>query len=779
MQQENWAKIADIYARIVELPEEQREGELARLGLGADDETALRRLLVINTRQTGFLATGGAIGHDLDHLGAGDVVGSWRVLEMIGAGGMGEVYRVERADGHYSQIAALKRITLSDKAAFERFERERQILAQLEHPNIGRLIDGGIDDKGAPFLVMEFIEGQTLSDYVADRKLTREQILQLYLKVCGALSHAHGRLVLHRDLKPTNILVMANGEVKIIDFGVAGLIDEAEADLKSPMTFLYAAPEQYEGRRASVETDVFSLGVVLWELLSEERLFRKGPDLSLNLTGLPRDLRMIVQKATEADPTNRYNTVDAFADDLRRYLSRDPVAARSGGIGYRINRLISKYPSVSFLAACLVAALIVGVVGTTSMMLRAQQALRERNLAFVQSQTSAAQAQAARNTFRTIIARASDAAGDTEKTLPEIIGDEIDRLAPQFVENPEQVGASLFALAQLNEQRGDLALTLRALQPQADHPEILTSVSAPSLMRHGVFSIYSGEIDGAEASLKRAIALMSEAPDLHADDLLLARGYLAEITGDTEAMEEVVTDVIARSETLDLSSDAARNKFAELIEASSYWAIILDDRPRTIAMLEKALDVNRQIKGPKSIKDSTFLNNLIGQYQRAGELARAQALNDELVDLLTASVGPSVDLGLAWRMRGTLLSDTGDQAGAISAFGKAADLFRAYDVEDSDILFYTELDIARCMARNGEIERAAERFERLRVENEALLASLPVAAGTFHLKRGEARLYAGDTDAGRKDLNQALKIFDEDGSRPDLIRIAQEKLDQL
>jgi serine/threonine protein kinase len=200
-------------------------------------------------------------------------IGAYNILEEIGRGGMGEVYRAGRADGQYEKEVAIKLVRggYDTAAVLERFRHERQILASLDHPNIARLLDGGTTDEGIPYLVMELIEGTPIDVYCDERKLNVTERLRLFSQVCSAVQYAHQRLVIHRDIKPGNILVTKEGVPKLLDFGIAKILDPAaisETTVASPMTPEYASPEQIRGEPITTASDVYSLGVVLYQLLT-------------------------------------------------------------------------------------------------------------------------------------------------------------------------------------------------------------------------------------------------------------------------------------------------------------------------------------------------------------------------------------------------------------------------------------------------------------------------------------------------------------------------------
>jgi tetratricopeptide (TPR) repeat protein len=346
----------------------------------------------------------------------GSRLGAYRLIELIGRGGMGEVYLAERDDDHYHARVAIKlvRIDHDPSRVAWRLRSERQILAQLEHPNIARLIDGGATEDGVPYLVMELIEGQPIDVYCEERDLTIAQRVRLFLQVCAAVSFAHQRLVVHRDLKPGNILVTADGTVKLLDFGIAKLLEtEAEtqpvrgdAEMTAThvrvMTLEYASPEQVRGDPITTVSDVYSLGVVLYRLLTGRSPYREtnaaeraveilsdslpskpstalddtrvrpvvGPQPQAQISrkrmkrALQGDLDNVLLVALRKEPERRYQSVDQLAEDLRRYLDGMPVRARGDSLRYRAAKFISRHKYAVGAAALAAIALAGGFVST-------------------------------------------------------------------------------------------------------------------------------------------------------------------------------------------------------------------------------------------------------------------------------------------------------------------------------------------------------------------------------------------------------------------------------
>ena len=316
-------------------------------------------------------------------------IGSYRVLEEIGHGGMGTVYRAVRADDQYSQQVAIKvmRGGWGDAAAIERFRAERQILANLQHANIARLLDGGTADDGRPYVVMEYVEGRPIDQYSEAHKLSVRARLELFRTVCSAVAFAHQRLVIHRDIKPGNILVTEQGEPKLLDFGIAKILDDeqggdATVTMVRMLTPEYASPEQVRGTPVTTATDVYSLGVVLYGLLTGRRPYavasRTPHEMAQAvLTDEPErpsavvsgaeqrrlrgDLDNIVMKALRKEPERRYASVEQFSDDIRRHLEGLPVSARPDTLTYRSSKFVRRHRIAVTAAGLAVLALLGGM----------------------------------------------------------------------------------------------------------------------------------------------------------------------------------------------------------------------------------------------------------------------------------------------------------------------------------------------------------------------------------------------------------------------------------
>jgi serine/threonine protein kinase len=342
---------------------------------------------------------------------AGRRIGPYQVLRELGEGGMGTVYLARRADQAFQKEVALKlvRPLAGGAELLNRFQQEREILASLDHPNVARLLDGGSTPEGAPYLVMEYVDGVPIDEYCDAKRLDISARLRLFQTVCAAVQYAHRNLVVHRDLKPSNILVTPDGTVKLLDFGIAKLLVSREEETQfltrtggRPMTPGYASPEQVKGETITTASDVYSLGVVLFELMTGTRPYRPAQPLMHEILRaiceqeplrpstavqqnpsaaaaaenredspsrlqrrLRGDLDNILLKALAKDPARRYGSAEQFREDLERHLAGLPVRAQRDTVGYRARKFVGRNRGVLALAASVLVALLGGIVGTT------------------------------------------------------------------------------------------------------------------------------------------------------------------------------------------------------------------------------------------------------------------------------------------------------------------------------------------------------------------------------------------------------------------------------
>ena len=404
--EQRWQQVKSVLDQTLDQEPGERVAFVTRACRGDEEllhevESYLRSAVAV---EEGFLEQPAVVLPERESLPAGHAIGPYRVVREIGRGGMGTVYLAERADQEFDQRVAIKLVKrgMDTDEIVRRFRHERQILAQLEHPDIARLLDGGSTPEGLSYLAMEHVEGRPIDVYCRENDLPERARLELFRRVCGAVHFAHQRLVVHRDLKPGNILVTADGDPKLLDFGIAKLLDPAAHPFMTlggiqPLTPEYASPEQLKGEAIGTPSDVYSLGVLLHLLLAGElpgamarRKTGDGADTATTPTadsgtggGRPSrrtvkvkgELGTIVAKAMHEEPGRRYASAEQLAEDLRRYLTGFPVKARPDSFGYRAGKFVRRYPW-QVAAAATVLALILASAATATVLY--QRAERER-----------------------------------------------------------------------------------------------------------------------------------------------------------------------------------------------------------------------------------------------------------------------------------------------------------------------------------------------------------------------------------------------------------------
>ncbi len=428
------------------------------------------------------------------------LAGPFRVGRELGRGGMAVVHLGERVDGDFRQVVALKRLTGADRKGFtERLLAERRILAELRHPNIAQLIDGGTDSSGRPYLALEYIQGLPIDEYCDQHKLSLTERIKLFIQACTAVQHAHSKLVVHRDLKPSNILVDQRAQIKLLDFGIARILDPARdpgltGNEARPLTPRYAAPEQFLGAPSTTATDIYGLGIVLFELLVGRLPYEvSGTDASsykravleqeaiaplqalntlslgsADTTGLAElaagrstgvrqlrrslrgDLRALFEKVLHKEPDRRYASAQLFAQDLQRYVDHRPLRAREPTVSYRLSRFVRRNRYALVATALVVASLTVGLV---TAVVQAKEARRQKLLADAERESAVR----VKDLLASIIVGADpDQTRQVKLTAVEFLERGLAGLAPQLQEHPEDLVGLLQEIQVIYRRIGDL-----------------------------------------------------------------------------------------------------------------------------------------------------------------------------------------------------------------------------------------------------------------------------------------------------------------------------------
>jgi len=694
-------RVAELFEQAVDLPDSERAAWVeAACGSDAALRIELERLLRADARAVAFMERPPPLVSSLIEATTrnNEVLpqfGPWRALRRIGVGGMGEVWLAERNDAEFEQQAAVKQLAWPTPGLLQRFRQERQILARLQHSDIARLIDGGVDARGAPYLVMEYVDGVPITQYVNDQALDLRSRLGLFLRICAAVQYAHQNLVVHRDLKPSNILVGADGSLKLLDFGIAKVLattDEA-AQTQTAARLLtpdYAAPEQFSGGAITTTTDVYALGVVLYELLAGTRPPRRTltgaaadidapppPSAAGDRTGgvawrraLRGDLDRIALTALEADPQRRYASAEALSSDVQRYLDGRPISARRDSRWYRFRKFARRN------RYALAAGVFVGAICIAA----AAISLRQGNLARAQARHAAAvqqfmsgvfaQANPDENKGQPIsaqqllqkgeeqLARMGDAQpalqidvtamlgglyndiGDTEraeKLFERALGGLDDKL-------PDDVrGRVLLGVATLeaeNKDRYDVALAhategLAALERAAEKDwNDIAKASRIIALCH----VRKREPEAAIALLQRATPVHASMLGAYPSEAL-ANEYavLGAALSDMSRFNEAET-AFERGATMlraFAGSDSRRVAYALNEEAIMFYQ--RGELARAETLHREVLNINRERLGPDNLNTLTATSNLLGDIEGQGRIAEALPQRLALLDLAIAS----------------------------------------------------------------------------------------------------------------------------------------------
>lgn len=668
-----WREAIALYEAIRDLPADEQASRLA--SVGEDVRSRVVRMLAAGEGQ-------GPLDQPLAGVRPPSRLGRWEVRELLGRGGMSEVYRGHSLTAPVGQVAALKLLAVPAPGAdvVGRFSRETEILVRLQHPGIASLLDAGVADDGRPWFAMALVEGELIDAWCERQRLSLRQRVQLVAQVADAAAHAHRHLVVHRDIKPGNVMVDAEGRAVLLDFGISRVLEEGAAELTAggsyPFTPRYAAPEQREGGAISTATDVFGLGALLYRLLLDVApTLAPGAGMTLpSGANLPADLEAILRKSLARAPEDRYPGAAEFSADLSAWLAGRPVNARRGGRTYRFRRWLARNPALSALSVALVASLL---AGTGISLWQAREAQRQAQSArAAQAQAEEARAQAESALARAGVVRdyvadifaSSDPGRGADATASELLsaGDALvdDALV---AERPEVAVDLLRLIGGARSARGEFQASRasfeRALAIVVEHPGI------ESRLRWQLLHEFAGTLH-TRGDNARAIALLTEALGL-ADD------------GNSSAQERILIEVqLATAESAAGDNARAAKRLARLrpqVEASDVRGTELH-----LKLLESLSTVNALLRLPDDralfeerlqVADQVYADNpgwrvftqadAIPTLRRWRDYTRAQQLADSAVSLADELYAePNVIAAIAYCNAGGLALERGDLAQA-------------------------------------------------------------------------------------------------------------------
>ncbi len=739
MNPERWKRIEELFRTVADRPPAEREDYLTR-ACGGDGE--LRRevleLLAHDTADS-FLdnpikKTAHAVTAAPADEPTGQRIGPYRLTSLIGCGGMGAVYEAVRDDDEFQQQVAIKLIKRGMDSEFvrERFLRERQILASLDHPHIARLLDGGTTTEGRPYFVMEFVAGETITAYCDRHLLSLDEKLKLFRDVCSAVQHAHCKLVIHRDLKPGNILVTEDGTPKLLDFGIAKLLapDPGEAVTRTEsagrlMTPDYASPEQLRGGAITTATDVYSLGVVLYELLTARRPYQFETCAPLEIarvicdTEAPRpsdaarmhtaapaklarqlggDLDNIVLMALRKEPERRYQSVEQFSEDIRHHLAGLPVMARENTFSYRAEKFVGRHKAG-------VAALVLFAVLMVALAMSAVRIARERDRANQAAMTAEAVTQSLVSVFE--VADPGRSRGNTI-TARELLDQGAAKVVRELKEQP-------LVQAKLMDTIGGLYLTIgaydRAQPLLADALELRRQTAgtehldvAESLHHLAALAYEKGDHTSSETMYREALQLRRRllgSTHLKAAASMAGLGRVLVARGKFAEAEPLVRDALAlrrsqlEPEHKDIA-DSLLHGLGRLLGQQGKFAEAAD-------VYRQALAIYRKLYGEENRFVAASLNNLAVMLKELGDYRGAEPLFREVLAMRRKLLGaehPDVAASLA--NLASLLQDKREYAEAEQCYRQALALRRKLFGENHVRLTATMNNLATLLAARGD-----------------------------------------------------------------------------
>ena len=651
----------------------------------------------------------------------------YRLIRRLSQGGMGIVYLAERIDGEIRQRVALKLLHVSDtpdELLARRFATEQQILSRLNHPNIAHLIDAGVTAEGRPFMATEFVDGQPIDAWCRDRRSPLEQRLKLFRKVCDAVDYAHRHMVIHRDLKPANILVSADGEPKLLDFGIARLMvgaqegdgnDDAEEAEGKGLTLSYASPEQIEGQGLSTATDVYSLGVVLYELLTGVQPFARhdnARDLRTAILAgsleppsrqgssqgrrISYDLEAIVLKAMRVDPESRYESARSLGEDLRRLLEHRPVTARRSHALYRTGRFLRRH-RLGVAVAALVGVLLAGFLVDRESQLQRIAWERDR-------------AEAVTEFINELFAGADSLPSrGNEVTVREILDLGTEQLQSADDYSPALLGSMYLAIGRAYNGLGlgEQALPLLREAQAALGPTIPLEERALIQAEVGAALDTAGRAVEAIAADQRALELFDKVQADWGEEVLRVR--IRQLRNHANVIDVPLEVTIAGLESILAELDNRPEMPGELrfdALAALVGAQVFSNRPEVaLDLAEQARAVAEALYGPDDPR------RLRGRYVYANALLlsepeRAVALYADLVDDHERLIGPSQRLANMIGNFGVALSRVGRNRDSMQAFTRAAEMIEQVVGRDHYLYRLSMSNLAALHLREGESAEA-------------------------------------------------------------------------
>ncbi len=822
----NWQRIHQLFDAALALPEPERkaylEGECANTP---------ELLLEVNAMLAADAGTGSLndviddLTEDYRHTHegrfAGRQVGPFVVKELLGRGGMGLVYRAERTSGGFEQQVAIKFLLEPDPGLAKRLETERQALSLLSHPNIAKIYDAGVLDCGAPYLVMEYVKGEPLSQYLKSTQPGQAEILNLFRTICDAVAHSHRHLIIHRDIKPSNILVSPEGLPTLLDFGIAKNLVFSD-DLQVTQTHErawspnYASPEQVRGEALSTVTDIYALGLILYRLLTGtdaqqtsglsldqaiEVICEQQPPDPTQAGSIPPDVARIIFKATHKDPEQRYASARELADDVQRYQSGAPVLAAGDSIGYRLGKLIARHRLGTAILA--VGLLLLGVA--------VFQVVVERNLALTAQVATERQLQRANrvsdflveifkaanvheNRGRPVTAQAllDQALEDIETAVVDpLLKVQLLRTIGAAYTNSalEEKGLEAFALAldtlrdidspdrlfyaellawqasaNLSSQKHELALPLyeQALEIQTELLPLNDPLIAKTLNGLGAALVELSRLDEARQYQQQAYAILKTQDPPNRLSIAASHHNLAGLeryaSNNEAALEEINRSLAIKREVY----GEQQAGYADGLRLRSLIYRQRSDWDAVLADLNQVLAIYQDKLDPDTERMRAIIGEIANHHHDMGRFDQAQHYYLQQLDHPTVSAG-SGSRAIVLNNLGSLYEDTERYALALPLFEESLSIRRTLFGEDSGSASTAYNNLGRLLRRLADFERSRPLLERaLKIRADLFGLEHPKYVGSL-LEIGWLDLLDGNQEQCKQGIDQALAIMDRNG----------------
>jgi serine/threonine-protein kinase len=699
MKPEQWNYIQELFHQCIDLP--LNEQKLFLENLDKKDPTIAAE---VKKLMEAHHASGSFLENEIleeDFISEGDLIGPWRILREIGRGGMSSVFLAERSDGQFDRQVAIKFLhgLIPGQSMHKRLQQEQKILARLHHKNIAQLFDAGVTEEGRPYFILEYISGKPITDWCNEEQLSFEERLKLFIQVCEAVQFAHQRLIVHRDLKPSNILVDENGTVKLLDFGIAKILEKEPQD-GAPvtktglylMTPEYASPEQINGETITTATDVYALGLILFELLtgqlpydlsgktpieigsivskttpvkpsslisgsnSTDKIQISGLNKNQHKRSLKGDLDTIVLTSLRKEPERRYGSADQLLQDIRRYQKKEPISARPESAGYLTKKFIQRNRTVVSAAAA------IGVILITTAIFSLNQA-------------------------RT---------AEIERQKTEQVNAFLqDMLASP---NPYEDGLDVKVIDILDRT------TERIDQQLSNQPAVEASV------RHTLGVTYRelGDIEQANAQLSQALNLKNqlyEPPNAELSETQAEMAKAEQMQGNYQIADSLLN--LAFESDLELFGRESTTVAARLGDLGSLqWE--MGNFKEAETLLRESLELEQQLRSPNHERVATSMGNLATLLSDQGYVDEALELYQQELEIYQANYQnnqhPSIPQVLSHI--GVVLDDSERYEEALENHQKALELFRELKGEDHPDVVYAMNNLSSVMTKMGNMEEA-------------------------------------------------------------------------